>query len=124
MPLHHFHTRSSQSCKKPLSEVVRMNCGNAIMGELDVVPKIKRRRLFPRRITCDSRILYGKDYPVSPSTRTRPNPLFVYAGRLLTTNALVIMKATEVICKGSPCDLREGVHIRYGCQTQLKSTLA
>ena len=31
------------------------------------------------------------------------------------------MKATEVICKGSPCDLREVVDIRYSCQTQLKS---
>src|SRR5208283_1426763 len=123
MPLHHFHTRSRQGCKKPLSEEVRMYSGNAIMRESDVVPKIKRTRLFPRRISRDSLILYGEDYPVSPSRSTRPNPLFVYASRLLPTNAPVTMKATEVICKGSPCDLRKGVCICYSCQTQLKSTL-
>src|SRR5215510_860780 len=123
MPLHHFHTRSSQGCKKPLSEEVRMNSGNAIMRESDVVSKIKRRRLFPSGISRDSRILHGKDYPVRPSRRTGPNPLFVYAGRLLTTNTPVTMKATEVICKGSPCDLHQGVHICYSCQTQFKSAL-
>src|SRR5215471_6315114 len=124
MPLHHFHTRSSQGCKKPLSEEVRMNSGNAIMRESDVVSKIKRRRLFPSGISRDSRILHGKDYPVRPSRRTGPNPLFVYAGRLFATNTPVTMKATEVICKGSPSDLREGVDIGYSCQTQLKSTMA
>src|SRR5260221_1798322 len=71
----------------------------------------------------DSRILYGKDYPVSPSRRTRPDPLFIYASRLLTTDTPVTMKATEMICKGSPRYLREGVHIRRGCQSQLESTL-
>src|SRR6476620_824595 len=107
MPLHHVHARLSQGCKKPLSEEVRMSSGNIKMRESDVVPKIRRRRLFPRRKSRDSRLLYREDYPVSPSKRTRSKPLFVYPGRLLTTDTLVTMKATEVICKGSRCGLRE-----------------